>query len=56
MKKGKATGPDKISTEMLRALYDQNIDVSKVTFLFCYLYTYMVENIPTDLQNRKYFT
>ena len=27
MKKGKATGSDEISTEMLRALGDQNIDV-----------------------------
>ena len=27
MKKGKATGSDEISTEMLRALDDENIDV-----------------------------
>ena len=46
MKKGKATGSDEISTEMLRALDDENIDV--ITNLCNIMYNSGV--IPTDLK------
>ena len=50
MKKGKATGSDEISTEMLRALDDQNIDV--ITSLCNIIYNSGV--IPTDLKQSIY--
>ena len=46
MKKGKTTGSDEISTEMLRALDDENIDV--ITNLCNIMYNRGV--IPTDLK------
>ena len=46
MKKGKATCSDDISTEMLRALDDENIDV--ITNLCNIIYNSGV--IPTDLK------
>ena len=46
MKKGKATGSDEITTEMLRVLDDENIDV--ITNLCNIIYNSGV--IPTDLK------
>ena len=46
MKKGKATGLDEISTEMLRSLDDQNIDV--ITNFCNIIYNSGLK--PTDLQ------
>ena len=46
LKKGKATGSDEISTEMLRALDDENIDV--IANLCNIMYNSGV--IPTDLK------
>ena len=46
MKRGKATGSDEISTEMLRALDDENTDV--ITNLCNIIYNSGV--IPTDLK------
>ena len=52
MKKGKATGSDEISTEMLRALDDQNIDV--INNLCNIIYTSGVR--PTDLNQSIFIT
>ena len=52
MKRGKATDSDEISTEMLRALDDQNIDV--ITNLFNIIYNSGV--IPTDLKQSIFIT
>ena len=52
MKKGKATGSDEISTEMLRALDDENIDV--ITNLCNIMYNSGV--IPTDLKQSIFIT
>ena len=52
MKKGKATGSDKISTEMLRVLDDENIDV--ITNLCNIIYNSGV--IPTDLKQLIFIT
>ena len=52
MKKGKATCSDEISTEMLRALDDQNIDV--ITNLCNIIYNSGV--IPTDLKQSIFIT
>ena len=52
MKKGKATGSDEISTEMLRALDDENIDV--ITNLCNIMYSSGV--IPTDLKQSIFIT
>ena len=46
-KRGKATGSDEISTELLRALDDQNIDV--ITNLCNIIYN--SGGIPTDLKS-----
>ena len=52
MKKGKATGSDEISTEMLRALDDENIDV--ITNLCNIMHNSGV--IPTDLKQSIFIT
>ena len=52
LKKGKATGSDEISTEMLRALDDENIDV--ITNLCNIMYNSGV--IPTDLKQSIFIT
>ena len=52
MKKEKATGSDEISTEILRTLDDQNIDV--ITNL-CNI-IYKSEVIPTDLKQSIFIT
>ena len=52
MKKGKDTGSDEISTEMLRALDDENIDV--ITNLCNIIYNSGV--IPTDLKQSIFIT
>ena len=52
MKKGKAIGSDEISTEMLRALDDENIDV--ITNLCNIMYNSGV--IPTDLKQSIFIT
>ena len=52
MKRGKATGSDEISTEMLRALDDQNIDV--ISNLCNIIYNSGV--IPTDLKQSIFIT
>ena len=52
MKRGKATSSDEISTEMLRALDDQNIDV--ITNLCKIIYNGRV--IPTDLKQSIFIT
>ena len=52
MKKGKATGSDEISTEMLKALNDQKIDV--ITNLCNIIYNSGV--IPTDLKQSIFIT
>ena len=52
MKRIKATGSDEISTEMLRTLDDQNIDV--ITSLFNIIYNSGV--IPTDLEQSVFIT
>ena len=52
MKKGKATCSDEISTEMLRALDDENIDV--ITNLCNIIYTSGA--IPTDLKQSIFIT
>ena len=52
MKKGKATGSDKISTEMLRTLDDENIDV--ISNLCNIIYNSGV--IPTDLKQSIFIT
>ena len=52
MKRGKATGSDEISTEMLRALDDENIDV--ITNLCNIMYNSGV--IPTDLKQSIFIT
>ena len=52
MKKGKATGSDGISTEMLRALDDQNIDV--IINLCNIIYNSGV--MPTDLKQSIFIT
>ena len=52
MKKGKVTGSDEISTEMLRALDDQNINV--ITNLCDIIYNNAV--IPTDLKQSIFIT
>ena len=52
MKEGKATGSDEISTEMLRALDDENIDV--ITNLCNIMYNSGV--IPTDLKQSIFIT
>ena len=52
MKNGKVTGSDKTSTEMLRALDDQSIDV--ITNLCNIIYNSGV--IPTDLKQSIFIT
>ena len=52
MKKGKATGSDEISTEMPRALDDENINV--ITSLCNIIYNSGV--IPTDLKQSMFIT
>ena len=52
MKKGKATGSDKISTEMLRALDDENIDL--ITNLCNIMHNSGI--IPTDLKQSIFIT
>ena len=52
MKNGKATGSDEISTEILRALDDQNINV--ITNLCNIMYNSGV--IPTDLKQSIFIT
>ena len=52
MKRGKATGSDEISTEMLRALDNQNIDV--ITNLCNIIYNSWVT--PTDLKQSIFIT
>ena len=52
MKKGKATGSDGISTEMLRALDDENIDV--LANLCNIIYNSGV--IPTDMKQSIFIT
>ena len=52
MKKGKATGSDEISTDKLRALDDENIDV--ITNLCNIIYNSGV--IPTDLKQSIFIT
>ena len=52
MKKGKATGSDEISTEMLRALDDENID--GITNIFNIIYNN--GDIPTDLKQSIFIT
>ena len=52
VKKGNPTGSDEISTEMLRALDDENIDV--ITNLCNIMYNSGV--IPTDLKQSIFIT
>ena len=52
MEKGKATGSDEISTEMLSALDDENLDV--ITNLCNIIYNSGV--IPTDLKQSIFIT
>ena len=52
MEKGNATGSEEISTQMLRALEDQNIDV--ITNLCSIIYNSWV--IPTDLKQSIFIT